>query len=416
MLQITRQSPEQLIVRQNRLSVGRLSRELFITGLGLVFLTVSGPAKLECQRVEAAQVRCQLSYPGWLGMGVWNRQSIDDLQRVELLQVEDDGVFYDILLQTSEGEMSLRPYKTSGLDNTLESIDRIQAFLSDPNASHLTVTQWDWLQWFGLIPGLVFFLAGLQSLYSSLLSTRSKTIESYAIDESRRTLTYQYGGLLRRRQSVYPMFDIQRVFVDIHPQTGGWLFLELQTGELFCLNDPNHSANPYHLQWTDGATLRTIAQQISDRVRRPWQITLGFGPTWLQKQATQKSSARLALRLLDSISQPSSLWTFDRTGGRVIHQQTHSLKTYALQGIVDVQTTPVGDPVERKDSEGTTCYDVDYEVTLKMTNGNRVTVQKFYSLEYKYRWRPEKGEKSKAQQQAEAIAQPLRDYLKGKSP
>lgn len=108
MLQITRQSPEQLIVRQNRLSAGRLFRECCIIGLGAALLLVSGPAKLDCQRSEPGQITCQLSYPGWLGIGVWTARSIANLQGVELSQTEDEGVFYDIRLQTSQGEISLR--------------------------------------------------------------------------------------------------------------------------------------------------------------------------------------------------------------------------------------------------------------------------------------------------------------------
>jgi hypothetical protein len=135
--QIAEQSPNKLVLRQNHLSFGRVFREILVTGIGVGFLLWSGPAKLNCQRIEPTQVTCQLSKPGWLGLGVWQNTAIRNLQAVELTTNVDDGVFYQVLLQTSEGEVPLREYKTSGLDNIQESVHRINTFLKDPTATTL---------------------------------------------------------------------------------------------------------------------------------------------------------------------------------------------------------------------------------------------------------------------------------------
>ena len=71
MTQIAEQSPNKLVLRQNYVSFGRVFREILVTGIGVGFLVWSGPAKLNCQRIEPTQVMCQLSKPGWLGLGVW---------------------------------------------------------------------------------------------------------------------------------------------------------------------------------------------------------------------------------------------------------------------------------------------------------------------------------------------------------
>lgn len=235
-MEIIEQTLSKLSIRKSSWSLSRLLWVMLWTGVGLAFLFWSGPAKLDCQRGESRQITCRLSKPGWLGLGAWQNQTIFSLEGVELMAVEDDGVFYQILLQTSESEIPLRPYKTSGLDNTKESFERIQRFLNDPKVSRLSIAQVDWLQWAGLIPGIFLSIAGLQLLHACLFSTRAKAIESYEFDRSQGTFTYQYGGLLRQDQKRYPFAEIQQIILDIDPWTKAWLFLEMRSGEVLCLN------------------------------------------------------------------------------------------------------------------------------------------------------------------------------------
>lgn len=404
-----KQSPEHLIVRRNRLTASRLLRDFLVVGLGLGFLLLTGPAKLDCQRLDAGQVTCQLTKPGWVGLRRWDAQAIANLQNVELLQMEDEGVFYQILLKTSAGEIPLRPYKTSGLDNTLETVQQLQAFLEDSTATHLVVAQWDWLQWFGLIPGLVLSLAGLRSLSVFFFSVRHRTIESYCFEQVQGTFVHQFGSFLRKRQTVYSFFDIQRIVLDIHPQATACLLLELQSGKILCLNAPTPSPAASSPQTI--AIAVATANEISQRVGRPWQMTLGFRQSWLQKAADQDPVLQREWRQLDATWQSSGVWIFDRTTHRLTHQQAHAIKTYPLETATDVQVVPMGELVERKDSEGTPCYDVNVAVYLVTAKNQRILIQKFYSLEYKFRWKQEKGELSRAHQQAEAIAHPLRQYL-----
>lgn len=317
-MEIIEQTLSKLSIRKSSWSLSRLLWVMLWTGVGLAVLFWSGPAKLDCPRGESRQITCRLSKPGWLGLGAWQNQTIFSLEGVELMAVEDDGVFYQILLQTSESEIPLRPYKTSGLDNTKESFERIQRFLNDPKISRLSIAQVDWLQWAGLIPGIFLSIAGLQLLHACLFSTRAKAIESYEFDRSQGTFTYQYGGLLRQDRKRYPFAEIQQIILDIDLWTKAWLFLEMRSGEVLCLNgqinligkspgqrvswQQRHGKYEMYI-WlpkpgADWQSLSAIADDISHRVHRPYQLALGFWQRSLQQHMAQSRDVKRMAKLL----------------------------------------------------------------------------------------------------------------------
>ncbi|MBD2539367.1 hypothetical protein [Coleofasciculus sp. FACHB-SPT36] len=411
MTQIAEQSPNKLVLRQNYVSFGRVFREILVTGIGVGFLLWTGPAKLNCQRIELTQVTCQLSKPGWLGLGVWQNTPIRNLQAVELTTNVDDGVFYQVLLQTSEGEVPLREYKTSGLDNTQESVDRINTFLKDPTANRLSIAQVDWLQWSGLLP-CMFFLVGINALYVSLLSIRSKLIESYCIDQTQNRLTYQYGSLWRQRQEHYDFSDIHRVILDVDPWAKVRLFVEMRSGELLCLCGQAHPSVKSPWEGAEWQQVQPIADEVSRRVYCPWQLALGFGQTWIDKYVAPNPYAKVTAQWLKANVQSSKVWVFDRSGHCIISQDSNTVKTYTLRDFVDVQVqlTPSRRLVPKEDGDGDKFYDVNYQIVLVLTSKRQVAIQYYSSREYN--WEPESGKQATAQVRAEETAQRIRQYVR----
>jgi len=305
MIKIIEQSSQRLLLRQNRLSFGRLFREILLAGIGLNLLLWSGPAKLDCQRVESRQITCQLSKPGWLGLGLWRHQTLPNVQGMELTETIDEGMHYQIRLQTSTGAVPLRPYKTSGLDNIKENADRLQTFFNDPNATQVSIAQVDWLQWFGFAPGVFFAFVGLRLLYISLLSVESRAIEAYRFDQSQNRLTYEYGGLWRRTKEHHAFSDIQQMMLDVDPWAKTRLFLELRSGAVLCLSGQFYPVGKSPWQGNEWQQLQPIANAVSLQTHRPWKLTLGFGQSWLQKQIIENKYASAIARFFKASLDPS---------------------------------------------------------------------------------------------------------------
>ena len=410
MIDIAEQSPHRLILRQNHWSWMRLFRSVFWTGIGVGLLLGSGPAKLDCQRIEPTQVTCKLSKPGWLGLGLWRTRTLDNLQGIKLNSSVDEGVYYQILLQTSQGEIPLRPYKTSGLDNTQESVAQIQAFLKDASADRVSIAQVDWLQWLGLVPGLFFALIGLRLLYNDLWSTRSKAIESYWFDQHQRQLTYQFGGLLRQRQIHYAFSEIQQIVLDLDPWAKARLFLEMKSGELLCLNGQIYPIGKSPWQGEVWQSLVPIADRVSDRLHRPWNLTIGLGQIWLQRQVAENRFVRQMVRRFSINLDPAQIWMFDRSAGLVTSQQGKNQQTYALQDIGEVQVKPGELSMDKVDSDGDQLCHIQYEICLVMTSGKQVPIQHFSQSEYN--WKPNSSKPAIAQTLAEEAAHCIRQFIR----
>jgi hypothetical protein len=404
MTSIAEEPLNKLVLRQNHLSLSRLLREIFLLGIGVGILVWSSPAKLNCQRIEPMQVTCQLSKPGWLGLGIWRNERIRNLQGVKLTQHIDDGVYYQVLLQTSAGEVPLRRYKTSGLDNTRESVNRINAFLKDPTATELIIVQVDWLQWFGFVSGMFFFLIGIRTLYVSLFSIRSKLIESYCINQAQNQLTYQYGGLLRQRQDTYAFSDIHRLVLDIDAWAKARLFLEMKSGELLCLSGQAHPSRQSPWQGVQWQQIQPVADEVSRRLHRSWQLALGLGQTWIEERMAHNKRGKAIARWFKANRKLLQVWVFDHSTNSVTCQDNKTVETYTLRDIVDVEVSPMQTSVASADSDDEKFYQVNYQITLVLTSGKQIPIQQFFS----YSW---KDKQATAQAQAEEAAQCIRQYI-----
>jgi hypothetical protein len=406
MMHINEQTSNKLTLRHSQLSFRRLFIETLLTGIGIGLLLWSGPTKLNCQRVEPKQIVCQLSTPGWLGLGIWWDKSIRNLQDVRLTRDVDDGVYFQVILQTSDGEVPLRQYKTSGWDNTEETVDRIKTFLKDPAINSLSVLQVDWLQWFGLVPGVFFSLIGLRLLYISLFSIQSKAIESYCFDQTQNSLIYQYGSLLRQKQERYAFSDIHRIILDLDLSAKARLFLTVRSGEMICLSGEMHPSVKNMLQGSEIQQLQPIANEVSRRVRCPYQLSLGLGQSWMQNQLAQNNQARAVMKFLKVGLETPDVWIFDHSAGSVTSEDR--TRSENLKDIVDVQVTSMGEPTAKSDSDGDTFYTFNYQLGLMLTSGKRIAIQQFSYTDYN--WKSTQG-KPTAQKNAEAIAELIQQYI-----
>jgi hypothetical protein len=406
MIKIVEQSAHQLVLYQNRVSRRRLWGELLLTGVGIGFLTWLGPARLDCQRLEPHQISCQLSKPGWSGLGIWRNQSIVGLQSVKLKKqpVDEGGEAHQILLQTPTKTFPVREYLSSGLDNNQESVDRLRQFLKNPQAQQLSIAQVDWCQWFGLVTGLGFLLIGGRLLYISLFSIKFKSIESYAFDQNQQRLTYEYGGLLRKKQEFYAFSDIQQLVLDFDPWAKTRLFLELRSGKVLCLNG---QIPKNQLLWQGEAwqSMQSIADQVSQKINCPWKLTVGFGKTWLQEQLTRNKYARAFLGNIE----PVKIWVFDRSNRSISYQNGAVSQTYYWQDVIDVQALAASKSNTTLYRDDGHYYMVEYQTNLLLNSGKPLPIQNFlYREDY---WEPSSGQPSTAQNRAEESAQCLRQFI-----
>jgi hypothetical protein len=421
MLKIVEHSAATLTLRQNRLSFRRLLGELMLTGVGLGFLLWFGPAKLQCQRLASNQIYCLSTKPGWLGWGNWRNQPIPNLQGVKLTRhvgEDDGGLYYQILLQTNQGEMPLRSYQTGGWDNNQESTDRIQSFLQNPAAQQLRIEQLDWCQWFGLVSGMGFLFMGGRLLYISLLSGKFKSIESYDFDQSKNKLTYRYGGLLRQCQENYALSDIKKIILDLDPWAKARLFLELRSGEVLCLNGQVYSIKQPFGQGEEWQPLQVVANQVSQQVHLPWQLTVGFGQIWMSGQLTQNKYTPAIKRAWPNYSQLFTMWVFergaslgkDRSAGFITYHPGETSQVYHWQDVVDVQVVPASESnTTSYRDDGRDYYLVEYQTNLLLCSGESLLIQKFLVRE-DY-WNLAIGKPPTAKTWAEESAQCIRQFM-----
>ncbi len=413
MMKIVEQSAHQLTLYQNRLSQRRLLGELILTGVGLGFLLWLGPAHLKCQRMVPQKVTCQLSKPGWLGWGQWHKQSILDLQSVQLKKqaTDEGGESHQILLQTKTGVVPVRQYLSSGLDNNQEVVDRLRQFLKNPQAQQFSMAQVDWCQWFGLLPGLGFLLIGGRLLYISLLSTKFKSIESYCFDHSQQRFTYQYGGLLRHKQQSYAFFDIQQLVLDVDQWAKARLFLELRSGKVLCLNGQVYPKSQPFWQGEDWPAVQSIADRVSQQINLPWKLSVGFGQSWLQEQLAQNKYAKSMKWAFPSNTEPSKVWVFDRATQSISYQDSKTRQAYAWQDVADVQALASSEQntIPYQD-EGCKYYLVEYQTNLLLNSGKPLPIRNFSYRED--HWEPTSDQPSTAQTWAEETAQCIREFVR----
>src|SRR5579883_9302 len=383
---IVERTANQLVIHHSQFSFKRLLWQVVVIALGVGLLLWSGPAKLDCQRSQPNQVTCQLSKPGWLGLARWRQRAIRNLQGVTLNRYVDDGVFYQVILRTSDGDLPLRPYQTSGLDNTRKTVVQIERFLNDPTANRLSVAQVDWVQWFVLLPGVCMLLGGGKSLHNTLFNIRTKAIESYRFDQEQNQVIYQYGGLFRQRQQHYPFSTIQRLILDLDQSAAAWLLLELRSGDLLCLNRRANQLERQTFRGSNWQELQPLADEMSRLLRRPWQLTVGFSSKWLQAQVLRHKRASGIARFFGISLEPPTIWIFDRSSRTILQQKGQAITTYPLKQITDVQVTPVGEPLQKQDSDGSTYYEANYQLSLVLSTEKRLVVQAFSSHEYN--WHP----------------------------
>ncbi|MBW4470784.1 MAG: hypothetical protein KME45_10330 [Stenomitos rutilans HA7619-LM2] len=408
-MSIAEQTPQPLILHRRSFSFRSLASAVFNTLLGAGLLLWSGPAKLDCQKIELTQVTCQFNTPGWLGLAMWRNKPIHNLQGVRLDTSVAEGMFYKIVLLTSEGEVPLRPYQTSGWDNTRETVDRIQTFLKDPAATHLSVAQVDWLQWWGLAPGALFFLLGLRSLSVSLFSIKTRAFESYQFDSTQHQLIYRYGSLLRRHQEQYPFSHIQRLIVDLDQWAKARFLMELRSGEVFCLVGASFQGQRTSLLGLKWQQVQPLADQASHYTHRSWQLTIDFWHHWVQQQTAKNQPMNVNIRFFHTRLEPVSVWSFDWSTRSLSHQGSNTVDTYKLKDVVEVQTLPVGDPIEKDDDDVYMYYEVNYQLRLLLSSGKPLLVKQFSSHEY--HWKPTHVRKAAAQEHAETTAQYIREYI-----
>ena len=183
------------------------------------------------------------------------------------------------------------------------------------------------------------------------------------------------------------------------------LFLELRSGKVLCLNG-QVPKNQLLWQSADWTLTQSIADQVSQKINRPWKLSVGFGQTWLQEKVVRNKYARVFLSNIE----PVKVWVFDRSTRSVYYQDNKMQQTYNWQDVVDIQAiaSSTTNKIPYRD-DGHNYYIVEYQTNLLLNSGQALPIQNFlYREDY---WKPDSGQLSTAQQRAEEVAECIRQFM-----
>ena len=112
---------------------------LVFAGFGILFLVIFGQgATLRCSRPEPSQITCQRE-TRWLNRLSTGSETIAGMSQAYVTESCDDGCTYRVELDTVQGPVALTSYYTSGYDDKADVAQKINEFLSDPDAPPMEV-------------------------------------------------------------------------------------------------------------------------------------------------------------------------------------------------------------------------------------------------------------------------------------
>ncbi|PSB55570.1 hypothetical protein [Chamaesiphon polymorphus] len=174
----------------------------FLIGLKLLGLTAS-IITLECQRSASSQIECQLSVTGI--SGTKKEQIPGFVTSAKTVKTSGKGVVFT----TTKGEIELAPYRAFVTDRTDKTVDRLNAFIKNPQQPTISIEQDD--RWANSLFIVNFLAAGMAVVFGALaiplrMSCRLDRNSGEAIVDKKYLL---YGD----RQTKIPLATIDRSLV-----------------------------------------------------------------------------------------------------------------------------------------------------------------------------------------------------------
>jgi hypothetical protein len=192
------------LINQNRRCLWGLlfAAPFVIAGLIATAATVK-VTTLACQRNPGNNIDCQRTIAGILGT---EKDLIPgDLRSVKTVKTSGTGV----VLETSEGEVELAPYKAFVTDSQYRTADRLNAFLKDPQQAKIRVEQDD--RWMNLLWSGNFTIGGVVAALYALAIPMQMSCK-FQRDTDRVTIDKKYL-LYGDRHTVLPLSTIKQVQV-----------------------------------------------------------------------------------------------------------------------------------------------------------------------------------------------------------
>jgi hypothetical protein len=192
------------ITNQNRHYLwGLLFATPFVIAGSIVTAATVKVTTLTCQRNPGNQIDCQRTIAGILGTE--KDLIIGSLRSVKIVKTSATGV----VLETSNGDVNLAPYKAFVTDSQSRTADRLNTFLQDPQQATIRVEQDD--RWINSIFGGNFIFGGIVVLLYSLAIPLQMSCK-FERDTDRVTIDKKYL-LYGDRQTVLPLSTIHQAKV-----------------------------------------------------------------------------------------------------------------------------------------------------------------------------------------------------------
>jgi hypothetical protein len=177
-----------------------------LLGLGSIVLTAK-VITLECQRDVSSQIVCQRSIAGIFGTE--EAQIPGFVRSVKTVKTSGKGA----VLSTTKGEIELAPYRAFATDRVNKTVDRLNAFIADPQQTKISIEQDD--RWANSLWSINFLIGGMAIAFGALAIPlrMSCRFDRYSGDATIDKKYLLYGD----RQAKLPLATIDRSLVSTLP-------------------------------------------------------------------------------------------------------------------------------------------------------------------------------------------------------
>jgi len=174
---------------------------VFTLAGGLIFFFFGQVSSLECARVQTDNLNCILLHT-LVGFTI-KEQPINELNNARVVERRDsDGdLTYKIILETGQGDISLTTYSSSGMQNKVNLIELINAFLEDSQEQKLSVQYGGGLS---LLLPFIFVLLGMLEIFVGIKGRYAV----WHIDKVEHLLAHYRKGLFGTKVTQYSLDEI----------------------------------------------------------------------------------------------------------------------------------------------------------------------------------------------------------------
>ncbi len=255
-MHVTEKGNQLIVQTRFRSLIAMLIFGLIFAAIGLgVFWLAGRYTTLECTRLEAREVRCEIKQTV-LGLPVRRVEALNPREAIVEVSEDSDGDTYRVALVTARGTVPLTEFYSSDVP-TAKLTQQINEFLSDTTVRSLSLSQ-QISPWLYLFP-FCFTSFGMMMI----LSIR---FESYTFDRDHEVLIIKHESLRGTRKREEPLHGLRALVRETKDSDGDPVYgvhVLLASGDDIALGSgSSRSASPQQL-----------AERIQDFVKSGVRIT-----------------------------------------------------------------------------------------------------------------------------------------------